>query len=84
MTGGVSSLEPAYSHLIDHFDMKGVKAPVRFIADCIRYAKGRGIGDAQIETVFIECVADISQRQLKEDESRVVESKFRTEINKLV
>ena len=83
MVGGLNNLEPAYSRLIEHFDMKGVKAPVRFIADCIRYAKGKGIGDAQLESVFIECVADISQRHFKEGEASIIEKRFQTEINKL-
>ena len=83
MTGDLKSLEPAYSNLIEHFDMKGVKAPVRFIADCIRYAKAKGIGDAQLELVFLESVADISQRQFKEGEAQTVERRFQTEINKL-
>ena len=83
MAAGLDNLEPAYSRLIEHFDMKGVKAPVRFIAACIRYAKGQGIGDAQLESVFVDCVADISQRHFKEGEARLIENRFQTEINKL-
>ena len=83
MAGSLNNLEPAYSRLIEHFDMKGVKAPVRFIADCIRYAKEQGIGDAQLELVFVDCVADISQRHFKEGEARVIKHRFQAEINKL-
>ena len=76
-------LEPVYSNLIEHFDMKGVRAPVRFIADCIRYAKARGIDDAQLESVFIMCVADISKRHFREGEARTVELRFQAAINNL-
>jgi hypothetical protein len=76
-------LEPAYSNLIDHLDMKHVKASTRFIADCIRYAKGKGVEDAKLEAIFMECVAEVSNRPLQDPEAQTVAEQFRKQIDDL-
>jgi hypothetical protein len=76
VAGNVQSLEPAYSNLIDFFDMKGVRTSVQFIAECVRYAKNRGLDDKQIEATFLRCVGDINDRPLAGEEMQTIKHRF--------
>jgi hypothetical protein len=82
VAGDLNSLEPAYSNLIDYFDMKGVKTSVKFIAECVRYAKGRGMDDKQVEATFLSCVGAIADRPLVGEEMEAVKEKFVETVNR--
>jgi hypothetical protein len=76
VAGEVHSLEPAYSNLIDYFDMKGVRTSVQFIAECVRYGKSRGLDDKQVEATFLRCVGDVTDRPLAGEEMQAVKTRF--------
>jgi hypothetical protein len=79
----VSELEPTYSNLIEHLDMKNVGASTRFIANCIRYAKSKGVTDQQLEAIFIACVGEMSDKHLNEFETRSITDQFTRQIDGL-
>jgi hypothetical protein len=82
VAGDLHSLEPVYSNLIDYFDMKGVKTSVKFIAECVRYAKDRGLDDKQVESTFLSCVGTIADRPLAGEEMEAVKEKFVEAVNR--
>jgi hypothetical protein len=83
VAGDLASLEPAYSNLIDYFDMKGVRTSAKFIADCVRFAKERGVDDKQVESTFLTCVGTIADRPLAGEEMQAVKDRFVEAIERL-
>lgn len=80
MADSSQGLEPAYSNLIDHLDMIGVRASPRFLAGCVRDAKRAGAGDAQIHAAFLASLGALSGRALTEAEQRELGERFHEQL----